>query len=106
MTNDERARLKALCERANAGPWTVQEMPVGWVRVNGPLYCIADEVESRDGRFIAAARTALPALLEENERLRALLRKMEYVPFGDGTPGPALSWPSKEEVDRALLGEG
>lgn len=50
-----------------------------------------------------------PAYYEDPEELRekiavleSALRKMEYVPFADGTFGPAISWPNKSEVDAAL----
>jgi hypothetical protein len=82
-------QLRELCDKATPGPWTVvthdgrknigidsaevSAMDHGGVVAN--LHITAWKQEKRDARptaaFIAAARTALPACLDEIEELRA-----------------------------------
>jgi hypothetical protein len=90
MTNPK--ALRELCERATPGPWllSLERACVETTQLgsDGNVYggylwspdfdgddLPASRVDylQRDGEFIAAARSALPALLDENERLRALL---------------------------------
>lgn len=86
MTKDELQKARLLCEQATPGPWGVyQDTPFEPVEVNSPSRDIAslDTWEHRpDGResdahFIAASRTLVPALLDEVERLRVLLREAD-----------------------------
>lgn len=72
MDPNEIARLRELCEKATPGPWN---------RGTGNEYRelfknhgmhLAHVYECADGDFIAAARTALPALLDEVERLQEI----------------------------------
>lgn len=99
MTNEEIARLRALCEKATPGPWKQSWM---WVDKHsmpmcveqddgsgdGPAVCRVDEYDERgpaDAEFIAAARTALPAALDEIERMRGVLERIS-VGHHSGTP--------------------
>lgn len=94
--------LRQLCEQATPGPWRVREHPAGLDHgcfvtapdVNGFAYAaeILGEDEYReqsggmkrrhaDAQFIAAAREALPQLLDENAALRAaLVKAVEHCP--------------------------
>lgn len=73
MTEIEINGLRALCDLATPGPWFVREEPdaegmaiIEDGRTNGlcPIH-----TEQHDAPFIVAARAALPALLDEIERL-------------------------------------
>lgn len=68
MDADEIARLRALCERAEDAPWEY----AGNGRVVSKEYDmdICCQVTGADAEFIAAARDALPKLLDEVERLQ------------------------------------
>jgi hypothetical protein len=97
MTEDERTELRRLHEAATAGPWvhTTDAMTGsewGYIR---PGVCAAPlatmwrnhERLMPNAEFIAAARTAVPALLDENERLRAVLALFASgFPSGDVEP--------------------
>jgi len=68
MTDEEITRLRTLCDAATPGPW----MRVG-------LFVLDDQCWWLDTRgdntaFITAAREAVPALLDEVEKLRAALK--------------------------------
>lgn len=72
MTNDE---LKALCDAATAGQWGATWHKMIWEhRVETPDETICSSVGEYDAAFIAAARTEVPRLLEDVERLEAALR--------------------------------
>jgi len=79
----DRARWRALAEAATPGPWNVEEFfdPEDGTRYRG-IYGWHDDGEEylclseADAHFVAAARTALPELLAENDRLRATLEAM------------------------------
>jgi len=60
MTPAELQRLRALCERATPGPWFPRPKEV------------AIPIVPNDVAFIAAAREAVPQLLDEVEHLRAV----------------------------------
>ena len=75
MTPAERARLAALADAATPGPWDEHEWAVVALPEVAPV-CHA--VHEDDAAFIAASRTAVPALLaalddaeRERDRLRA-----------------------------------
>lgn len=90
MTEDEVTRLRALCNAATPEPWlfsgfdardregkvvdvegnTVLSLPPG---VRSPGDDIVFDGNVDDLHFAAAARTALPAALDEITRLRALV---------------------------------
>lgn len=57
MTNDEIKRLRTICDAATPGPWPATESAI--------------ELDGSDAMFAIAARTALPAALNEIERLRS-----------------------------------
>ncbi len=75
MTPAEIARLRALCEKATPGPWT-RGAGDHWSRqiraANGTdiAWIGGIPLPEPDAAFIAEARTALPAALDEIERLR------------------------------------
>ena len=87
MTPDELARLRALADAATVGPreafgthitaWAGDAGCEGCSGILSPQHapeCGEREVagaDAPDAAFIAAARTAVPALLDEVERLRA-----------------------------------
>jgi hypothetical protein len=97
MTPAERAALRGLCDAATEGPWSAEAHDVGdrfpevFVRVPSQSHALVfedarprpespawewthndrTEQAKRDVAFIAAARTAVPALLDEVERLEA-----------------------------------
>jgi len=83
ISDSEMKRLQKLCKGATPGPWAAS---VGgpWAASAGgpsPAWVVtADtgrgevtvaETDRRDAEFIAAARTALPVLLDEVRQLRA-----------------------------------
>lgn len=81
-TADERAIWKALAEGATGGPWEAAQGASGgwWVeQPNTATICDVDCDYSghpgADAEFIAAARTAVPALLADVERLERELAK-------------------------------
>lgn len=94
-------RARALADKAARGPWIVWEGhaqvfagPVnenssGMIRGYRGKVCECDEMDwshaknRRNARFIAAARTLVPALCDEVEGLRALSRKL-----AEGWPAP------------------
>lgn len=65
---DEIARLRDLCERATDGPWEY----AGYGLVMSKEYDakVCHQATRGDAEFIAAARDALPKLLDEVERLQ------------------------------------
>lgn len=80
MTSEDIKRLRALCEATTQpGPWTVMVNDPGKggdghsVVVDGNGFWVADcGVAPDEAALIAAARTALPALLDEVERMRGV----------------------------------
>jgi hypothetical protein len=80
VTRDELALLRALCDAATPGPWKSgrgyeQSDPGAYVSAAGGPIIACDEVapSPADAALIAEARTALPAALDEIERLRRAL---------------------------------
>lgn len=80
MKNDELQRLKKLCDAATPGPWEVSRddrtvaynVEDSWGRQNWQAtnrWYKNGTVED-DAAFISAARSAVPALIAEIERLR------------------------------------
>lgn len=78
MTAEERAELRRLAEAATPGPWKVEEYEewddsgrrLCWY-VDMPGNEDSTVLLEMDAAFIAAARTAVPALLDEVDQLRA-----------------------------------
>ena len=68
-----------LCAGAGEGPWRQHDHPYDW-EVQIPDQQFTIEVSTRpDAAFIAASRTAMPALLAEVRRLEARLAAVEAV---------------------------
>lgn len=70
IPDDTLARWRKLAEEATGGPW---EFDQGFGGVWAPRHGAALRLIGRtgsDGHFIAEARSALPALLDEVERLK------------------------------------
>jgi hypothetical protein len=77
MTPEREKELRELCEKATPGDWSMWQSPDGptvkivW-RNKENLRCttfFGPFREADDARFVAAARTAIPELLDEIERL-------------------------------------
>jgi len=68
VTNEKLAELKALCEKATSGPWTISEVQGNSMNEFQVDQAIDDHWE-KNAAFIAAARTAMPELIVEVERL-------------------------------------
>ena len=91
MDATERARLRALCEAATPGPWdAIYDEDAGeWtVRTGHADVAVLtwqqaldalglSPVTMRTAAFIAASRTAIPALLDDSERLDAVTRERD-----------------------------
>lgn len=95
LTDTRLAEIAARCERATTGPWLVavgEEVGHNWLVCGssrdddnaGRMWCVetdsihASDVDGDardDAAFIAHARTDIPTLLVEIERLRGLLAK-------------------------------
>jgi hypothetical protein len=78
MTPERIKELRALCEKATNGPWTVQPRGNSEGSMGFDLVQVEDGLRGQfanwtDAEFIAASRTALPALLDEVERYHKLL---------------------------------
>lgn len=72
MTPAEIAQLRALAEAATCGPWEAGPEGGSVLSPNmGPMHgrLVAGQTYPKDAAFIAACRTAVPALLDEVERL-------------------------------------
>lgn len=79
MTNDELKRLRELADAATPGPWRASGSIVraGTAPGEGPIVHEGGRVTDAsmaNADLIAAARAALPALLDEIERLQEELR--------------------------------
>lgn len=80
MTDDEIKAARALCEAATPGPWAFMNEAYPWVAgaVDEDIACPSTVIEFNecgeqahsDARFIAAARTLLPAALDALEQAR------------------------------------
>ena len=88
MTREELAAIKALADAATPGPWSYTTVkPYATAPASESVAYVSPEMmfgdsvgggyvdRVADAAFIAAARTAVPALLAEVERLRALVRE-------------------------------
>lgn len=93
LTDDELREIRERCEAASAGPWEyhvgsdpVRQYIAQACQNNGPRWLVAlmmtsdldedcREVASVNGPFIAHARTDVPALLAEVDRLREAVRQ-------------------------------
>ncbi len=75
LTNEEIEAIRKRAEKATKGPWIIEESRYGgYYNAGNPKYdysaCISPE---NDIEFIAHARTDIPQLLAEIERLNALI---------------------------------
>lgn len=101
MTQDELERLEALANSATGGSWQVGDPYDGrtalLVAVYGMGMEVADTQTENDAAFIAAARSAVPALVAEVRRLRGLVREAFNEGFALGwDPGNRDYWPESE----------
>jgi hypothetical protein len=75
MTPEELEAIKVRCAQATPGPWGTYHSLNGWHYTkpgSGPVRTTYEQARA-DVEFIAAARTDVPALVAEVERLRAAL---------------------------------
>jgi hypothetical protein len=74
MTDAHLADIRARCDEATPGPWEFDRMSDGvFLAASGKEICAAYRPErDADMEFIANARSDIPALLDEVERLRAV----------------------------------
>ena len=91
IDRDERARLRALCEAATPGPWDAiydEDADEWMVRTGHADVAVLtwqqaidalglSPMTMRTAAFIAASRTAIPALLDDSERLDAAERERD-----------------------------
>lgn len=99
MTHDELQAIKARAAAATPGPWSVNNTdPDVVLDSDGRFVGRADE--DADAEFIAHARTDVPALIAEVERLRELCAKAyDRVRFLDDVGVGGEGWQSKELSD-------
>ena len=107
MNAERVAELRELCEKATVGHWNVSgqssyiygEFAIGYKIAQLSLStggCVHNPNAENDAAFIAAARTALPGLLDEVERLRKIAIEMLDAAYNN------LSCEYYEEVKRKL----
>lgn len=70
MTPKRIAELRALCEKATPGPWYESMTYTPSVFPKDSTTAVAFDLLKTDMNFIAAARTAVPELLDEIERVQ------------------------------------
>lgn len=93
LTEAQRTELAALAAAATPGPWIAvrlddfdcddDEAPQPWAVDMPNTEDDSGRLNEPDANFIAAARTAIPALLAEVEQLRAELQGIEDMASGD-----------------------
>lgn len=93
-TQRQLAEWRALCEKATEGPWKSLRGGLYPNHVGGPgkignaAVFVAQTATNvggeADADFIAAAREAMPALIEEVERLRGHFRQVRAATCGSG----------------------
>lgn len=90
MTDDEHKAARALCDAATPGPWhCYHHEDYGW-RIDAEKVGIVHGAwNEADGDLIAAARTLIPCLLDEIERLRGLVAAAAPGPWRDAVYGEA-----------------
>jgi hypothetical protein len=74
VTSERLFEIRALAEAATSGSWAY-DMPDedGYGYMDGPGHEY-EKIKREDGLFIAAARTAIPELLDALERVKAVTR--------------------------------
>jgi hypothetical protein len=93
LTTRQLNAIQARCDKASTAPWTAYYDGEGeWTIAEsreGPftygVVCSAD-MKTKDARFIAAARTDIPLLVEEIRNLRSRLAKARAELAGDEMP--------------------
>jgi hypothetical protein len=110
-TKARRDELRRIADAATPGPWTAEHMRENDYAAqvvagsDGPIADLEhayDEQDMTDATFIAEARTAVPALLDEVDRLEAALRKIEEL----ANEHSLRSTVAISQVARRALGEG
>lgn len=72
MTAQELDALQALCDGATEAPWrAIINREVEQFRVSNSSWGVCETMNDSDAQFIAASRTAMPALISEVRRLTA-----------------------------------
>ena len=103
------ARLRELENAATPGPWVT--VMTDWSPGNSSVVpqnapgVIAVEIATADAALIAAARNALPLLLDVADAARALLTDQDSLESGCGTcggTGVAWDWPAHTDFRAAL----
>jgi len=96
ITKERLAEIKARCEAATRAPWDVVEIHPKHYHVSAALdEPPVAEVEYiiQDAEFVAHARSDVPALLAEVERLRGLIKAAELTSRPDPVRGVAFGCP-------------
>ena len=82
MTKPDLDHLERLCERATPGPWgydgVEDDHEVTYIDSDGDECNAAESVAETDAQFIAAARTALPALVARVRELEGRQERALY----------------------------
>lgn len=73
ISEEQLAEWQSLCDAATEWPWEALRLGEGTPQIKTPLFGFNCWTDWPDRVFIAASRTALPALLAEVRRLRAEL---------------------------------
>jgi hypothetical protein len=87
VTTEELKRLRELCEKATKGEWyedcgcVEDSYGMATIATCGHGGIVIDQYRA-DARFIAAARTALPALLDEVEKLKRVIAEAHNIATG------------------------
>ena len=93
ITDEQLKKWRALADAATPGPWLIDEaescigdvfslIEIGGIPFNDTISTVGSEGERYvfnlpDAKLIAAAREAVPALIDEVERLRARLENAD-----------------------------
>jgi hypothetical protein len=80
MTDEELKVIRERCEKATPGPWRADGRYIETIEGAEEEMAIYDEGghDELDAEFIAHAREDVPRLLEEIERLREGLKKLQW----------------------------
>lgn len=101
-------KLKRLCEAATAGPWRYEAQGAdGYVldTTGGRVALLMSGKANECGELLATARTALPELIAEVERLRAETAAWEaHTRYGARLLDIEFELPSDVAALRALTG--
>lgn len=124
LTKPEREAIRALAEKATKGPWTAcypTKSAYPWMKVSLRPEIMAqgtviaelrwggnsEPFVEANSRFIAAARTDVPALLDtldaQDKQIEALRDALdEMIPYARATIGaPESSWPPDNVIIKA-----